>query len=105
MKFNGQKILNLKQLMQLVRTNTEPYLRFDFDDDLYGPLNHLAPSLLLTLCTTRVIIVEAAAARHAEDEILRAHRVPSPMSEDLRSLLQLPPPIEAEATLDKEDLI
>ena len=38
MKFNGQKILNLKQLMQLVRTNTEPYLRFDFDDDLYGLL-------------------------------------------------------------------
>lgn len=34
LKCNGQKILNLKQLMHIMRTNTEPYLRFDFDDDL-----------------------------------------------------------------------
>ena len=46
LKFNGQKVLNLKHLMQMVLKNTDTYLRFDFDDDLYVAAT---PTLYLVL--------------------------------------------------------
>jgi hypothetical protein len=80
------QINNLKQLAQLVKANEEPYLRFDFDEHVY-----VLSSLFIPLPMAwgvnkhrfRVIILEAEAAKQAEDTILTRHRIPSPHSPDL----------------------
>eukprot|EP01087_Luapelamoeba_hula_P016967 TRINITY_DN5288_c0_g1_i2.p1 TRINITY_DN5288_c0_g1~~TRINITY_DN5288_c0_g1_i2.p1 ORF type:complete len:689 (-),score=98.87 TRINITY_DN5288_c0_g1_i2:55-2121(-) len=64
LKFNAQSVLNLRQLRDYIRNNTEPYLRFDFEDN-------------------SVIILSADAAKEAQEAILKAHRIPAAESPDL----------------------
>jgi len=64
LRFNDQKINNLQHLTKLVAANTQPYLRFDFDEHV-------------------VLILEAEAAKKAEEEILTRHRISYPCSPDL----------------------
>ncbi|ELR20829.1 DegPtype protease [Acanthamoeba castellanii str. Neff] len=79
LRFNDQKIKNLKQLAKLVAANKQPYLRFDFDEHVRATCNTPA----LRHVTGRVIILEADAAKQAEEAILTRHRIPSPHSPDL----------------------
>lgn len=63
-KFNGVEIENLKHLCQLVENNTEENVRFDLDDE-------------------RVIALNYNLAKIATSKILKRHRIPSSMSNDL----------------------
>jgi hypothetical protein len=85
------KIKNLKQLAKLVAANKQPYLRFDFDEHVYAPTpptfnccrRATGNTPALRRATDRVIILEADAAKNAEETILTRHRIPSPHSPDL----------------------
>ena len=63
-KVNGVEVHNLKQLCQLVEDCNEKNLRLDLDDD-------------------RVIVLDYHKARLATSRILKRHRIPSAMSNDL----------------------
>ncbi|XP_076885903.1 protease Do-like 10, mitochondrial [Bidens hawaiensis] len=63
-KVNGIEIDNLKHMCQLVEDCKENNLRFDLDDD-------------------RVIVLNYNKARTATSHILKRHRIPSAMSNDL----------------------
>ncbi|XP_076903638.1 protease Do-like 10, mitochondrial [Bidens hawaiensis] len=63
-KVNGIEIDNLKHMCQLVEDCKEDNLRFDLDDD-------------------RVIVLNYNKARTATSHILKRHRIPSAMSNDL----------------------
>lgn len=63
-KFNGVEIENLKHLCRLVENNTEENVRFDLDDE-------------------RVIALNYNLAKIATAKILKRHRIPSSMSNDL----------------------
>ncbi|GMN46845.1 hypothetical protein TIFTF001_016029 [Ficus carica] len=63
-KFNRVEIENLKHLCQLVENNTEENVRFDLDDE-------------------RVIALNYNLAKIATSKILKRHRIPSSMSNDL----------------------
>lgn len=63
-KVNGVEIENLKHLCQLVENNTEDNVRFDLDDE-------------------RVIALNYNSAKIATAKILKWHRIPSAMSNDL----------------------
>lgn len=64
--FNGEKILNIRNLVNLVRETTDGFLKFSFRD------------------TNRSIVLDAAKSRDAEDEILEMHGISSPCSYNLR---------------------
>lgn len=63
-KVNGMEIENLKHLCQLVQSCSEESLRFDLDDD-------------------RVIVLNYNSGKIATERILKRHRIPSVMSNDL----------------------
>ena len=63
-KFNGIEVENLKHLCQLVENNREDNVRFDLDDE-------------------RVIALNYNSAKVASSKILKRHRIPSAMSNDL----------------------
>ena len=64
--FNGQTIRSLRHLVELVQANTEPYLKFDVE---YKEL----------------IVLDAAEAKVATEEILRLQSIPNVVSRDLMS--------------------
>ena len=61
---NGVEVENLKHLCNIVESCTEENLRFDLDDE-------------------RVIVLKFQNARLATSRILKRHRIPSAMSNDL----------------------
>ncbi|XP_010277816.1 PREDICTED: protease Do-like 10, mitochondrial [Nelumbo nucifera] len=63
-KVNGVEVENLKHLCRLVEDCSEESLRFDLDDD-------------------RVIVLNYQSAKVATSRILKRHRIPSAMSNDL----------------------
>jgi len=65
LSFNGTKIKNLAQLVQLVESNDKPHLRFDLDDGM-------------------VVIIDAKEASEANTNILATHRIHHAKSADLR---------------------
>jgi len=69
---NGITIRNLAHLVELVESNTEPFLRFDLESD-------------------RVVILNAKDAETQSGDILEHHNIPNAKSIDLRP----PPPAQA----------
>ncbi|XP_060206459.1 protease Do-like 10, mitochondrial [Lycium barbarum] len=67
-KVNGEEVLNLKHLRQLVEDGNKKNVRFDLDGDLHGE---------------RVIVLDYELARIATSRILKCHRIPHGMSSDL----------------------
>ncbi|XP_047316118.1 protease Do-like 10, mitochondrial [Impatiens glandulifera] len=67
-KVNGVKVENLKHLRKLVDECTEDNLRFDLDDE-------------------RVIVLNYESAKLATSRILKRHRIPSAMSDNLTDKL------------------
>lgn len=65
LSFNGTKIHNLAQLVQLVESNEKPHLRFDLEDGM-------------------VVIIDAKEAAEATPNILTTHRIHHSKSSDLR---------------------
>ncbi|CAB4275562.1 unnamed protein product [Prunus armeniaca] len=63
-KVNGIEVENLKHLCQLVENCSKESVRFDLDDD-------------------RVIVLNHSLAKVATSKILKCHRIPSAMSNDL----------------------
>ncbi|KAL9995620.1 putative protease Do-like, PDZ domain-containing protein [Helianthus debilis subsp. tardiflorus] len=63
-KVNGIEINNLKHMCQLVEDCNEDNVRFDLDDE-------------------RVIVLNYSRARTATSHILKRHRIPSAMSNDI----------------------
>ncbi|XP_004293434.1 PREDICTED: protease Do-like 10, mitochondrial-like [Fragaria vesca subsp. vesca] len=63
-KVNGKEVENLKHLCQLVESCSEESVRFDLDDD-------------------RVVVLNYNLAKVATSKILKCHRIPSAMSNDL----------------------
>jgi len=63
--FNRVPIRNLRHLVELVETNTEPFLRFDLESE-------------------RVLILDARDALSQSSFILESHNIPFPKSIDLR---------------------
>jgi hypothetical protein len=63
-KVNGVEVENLKHLCSIVEGCTEENLRFDLDDE-------------------RVIVLKFQNAKLATSRILKRHRIPSAMSNDL----------------------
>jgi hypothetical protein len=64
-RVNGISIDNLRQLVEIVETNTAPFLRFDLESD-------------------RVIVLNSNEAISQNDEILTHHNIPNLKSVDLR---------------------
>jgi S1-C subfamily serine protease len=62
---NGQRVTDLKHLVQIVHQNEEPYLHFELPP--FG----------------EAVVLDAGKAKEAEAEILAQHNIPSPMSLDL----------------------
>jgi hypothetical protein len=95
LRFNGEKILNLKHLVKLVAQCTDDYLRFDFDCDMYvdemsermcSVHNVLSQQLTSdVLSESRVIILDRNEAKRHTETVLQSYRVPSVVSEDLIS--------------------
>lgn len=75
MKFNGQDIQNLRQLVELIEAADSPFFVFELDHD-------------------EVVVLDAAEARASTPDILRNHNIPQQCSDDLR---QPPPPAVATA--------
>lgn len=63
-KVNGVEIENLRHLCHLVEDNREENVRFDLDDE-------------------RVIVLNYDSAKFATSKIMKRHRIPSAMSDDL----------------------
>lgn len=63
-KVNGIEVENLKHICQLVENCSKESVRFDLDDD-------------------RVIVLNHSLAKVATSKILKCHRIPSAMSNDL----------------------
>lgn len=63
-KVNGVEVDNLKHLCRLLENCSEESVRFDLDDD-------------------RVIVLNRRLAKVATSKILKCHRIPSVMSDDL----------------------
>jgi len=62
---NNVPIKNLRHLVELVETNTAPFLRLDLESE-------------------RVIVLDAVEASHQSAEILESHNIPYIKSQDLR---------------------
>lgn len=66
MKFNGQEVRNLQQLVNMIEAAGEaPFFVFEMDHD-------------------EVVVLDAAQARASTAEILRTHNIPQQLSQDLR---------------------
>lgn len=63
--FNRTPVRNLRHLVELVESNTEPFLRFDLESE-------------------RVIILDATDANGQSSHILNSHNIPSDKSIDIR---------------------
>lgn len=63
-KVNGVEILNLKHLRQIVESCDDENVRFDLDDE-------------------RVIVLNYNMAKVATSRIMKRHRIPSAVSNDL----------------------
>lgn len=69
LELNGQKIKNLKHLLEVLQTTEDEFLRFSLD---HGEL----------------LVMANEAAKKATQEVLEIHSIPSSVSEDLRHLLK-----------------
>lgn len=69
-KVNCVDVHNLRHFQYLVNSCTFPTLRLDFED-------------------SRVAVLDMESAKHGTDRILRRYRIPSAMSEDLKSPISL----------------
>eukprot|EP00892_Ulva_mutabilis_P000486 jgi/Ulvmu1/10438/UM062_0035.1 len=66
MKFNGQKVQNLQQLVDMIEAASESrFFVFEMDHD-------------------EVVVLDAKHARASTAEILRTHNIPQQLSQDLR---------------------
>lgn len=74
-RFNGKKVLNLRHLVDLISESSDEYLNF-------------------ALGSKEVVVLDAADARRATKDLLKAHNIPKALSDDLEAA---PPPAEAEA--------
>jgi len=83
-KVNGTEIRNMKQLVEIVESNTDSILRFDLEDE-------------------RVIILDAKEAATKCKKILEAHNIISAKSADL--LVASPANKLEELTQDKHELV
>lgn len=69
-RFNGKKVLNLRHLVDLISESSDEYLNF-------------------ALGSKEVVVLDAADARRATKDLLKAHNIPKALSDDLEAA---PPP-------------